>query len=187
LPWRAGAPMVRSLWPGDSWRQPRCGARQGIGWCTGRTRRRPHQCTSWLPVALWRTHGSSYSALARHPTREKKEMEGERWEVVAPDIKEGGRRLTSSEEDGGFGSLSSCDLDGDDLQGRRREVSVAAEGSECGGRWCGDPTGEGAEHSRVVTVAWRGRTRDGRNNAFMAWARQQCFPRHPIWVRHVVA
>jgi hypothetical protein len=117
----------------------------------------------------------------------KKEMEGERREAVAPDIREGGRRLTSSEEDGGFGSLSSCDLDGDDLQGRRREVSVAAEGSECGGRWCGDPTGEGAERGRAVTVAWRGRTRDGRNNAFMAWARQQCFPRQPIWVRHVAA
>jgi hypothetical protein len=117
----------------------------------------------------------------------KKEMEGERREAVAPDIREGGRRLTSSEEDGGFVSLSSCDLDGDDLQGRRREVSVAAEGSECGGRWCGDPTGEGVERGRAVTVAWRGRTRDGRNNAFMAWARQQCFPRQPIWVRHVAA
>jgi hypothetical protein len=44
----------------------------------------------------------------------------------------GGRLLTDSEEDGGFDSLSDCDLDGDGLRGGRKEVSAAAEGSECG-------------------------------------------------------
>jgi hypothetical protein len=58
---------------------------------------------------------------------EKKEMEGERREATAPDIGEGGRRLTDSEEDRCFGSLSGYDLDGDDLWGGRKEVSAAVE------------------------------------------------------------
>jgi hypothetical protein len=44
-------------------------------------------------------------------------MEGERREAAVPDIGEGGQRLTGLEEDGGFGSLSGCDLDGDGLRG----------------------------------------------------------------------
>jgi hypothetical protein len=41
------------------------------------------------------------------------------------------RQLTGSEEDGGFGSLSGCDHDGDGLLGGRREVSTTvAQASE---------------------------------------------------------
>jgi hypothetical protein len=74
-----------------------------------------------------RAHGSSYNALARRPVRGKKEMEGERREAAAPDIRKGGRRLIDSEEDRCFGSLSGYDLDGDDMWGGRKEVSAAAE------------------------------------------------------------
>jgi hypothetical protein len=59
--------------------------------------------------------------------------EGVWWEAAAPCIEEGGRWLTGSEEDRGFNSLSNCDLDGDGMQGGRKEVSVAAERSECSG------------------------------------------------------
>jgi hypothetical protein len=109
----------------------------------------------------------------------EKEMEGEQRKAAAPAIREGGQRLTSSEEDGGFSSLFGCDLNGDGLRGGRREVSAAAEGSECGGRLCGDPTSGGVERGRATTVAWRAwtrdgrlRTRGGRNGAFMARAWQ---------------
>jgi hypothetical protein len=45
------------------------------------------------------------------------------------------QRLIGSEEDGGFGSLSGCDLDGDGLWEGRREVStVAAWASEANRR-----------------------------------------------------
>jgi hypothetical protein len=47
----------------------------------------------------------------------------------------GGRLLTSSEDDGSFGSLSGYDFNDDGLQGGRKEVSMAAEESECDGRW----------------------------------------------------
>jgi hypothetical protein len=52
-------------------------------------------------------------------------MEGEQREAAAPSIGEGGQWLTVSEEDGGFDSLSGCDLDGDGLQGGIKEVSAA--------------------------------------------------------------
>jgi hypothetical protein len=52
--------------------------------------------------------------------------------VVRGGRKEGVWRLTSPEEDRGFSPLSGCDLDGDGLRGGRKEVSVAAERSECG-------------------------------------------------------
>jgi hypothetical protein len=75
-------------------------------------------------------------------------MEGERREAAVPDIGEGGQRLTGLEEDGGFGSLSGCDLDGDGLRGGRREVSAVAGGPVKGGS--------------MVTLPVEGRSTTGR-------------------------
>jgi hypothetical protein len=85
----------------------------------------------------------------------KKEMEGERREAAAPDIEKGGGWLTGSEEDGGFGSLSGCDLNDDSLWGWRKVVSATAS---CGRRHrerrrCDDLTGGGAERNRAAR--WR--------------------------------
>jgi hypothetical protein len=68
----------------------------------------------------------------------------------------GGRLLTGSEEDGGFGSLSGCDLDGDSLQGGRKEVSAAAEGSEDAAAWHGLPNGGDGDFGPELSEWWRG-------------------------------
>jgi hypothetical protein len=88
----------------------------------------------------------------------KKEMEGERWEAAVPDIGEGGHWLTGLEEDGGFGSLSGCDLDDDGLWGARREVSAVAGGVVKGGGMVTLPA-EGRSTTR--RQRWRGAVEHG--------------------------
>jgi hypothetical protein len=143
---------------GDGRRWPQRGARQGIGGTGGGHGRDLTGHASWLPVAL---QVSSW------------------WQLQCSGSASG------SEEDGGFVSLSSCNLDGDGMRGGRKEVSVVAEGSEYGGRRCGkgrrrgDPTGGGAERGRAVTVACHAQTRRLQTRAVdasMAQARGNATP-----------